>query len=267
MADNQYKAFLPTDPEYLKKTAEQIKEKLPIEEIKFDTLNKTLKCFGIESDPYSMVSLASLKTEDVQKVVTESFGKISSFDKFSLEQQEALCVLWDYLSESDPIEKCDLIFCFGGQGEDRVNKAIELYKQGYAPKILFTGQKASYMTNVDASEADYYAQKAVDAGIPLDALILENEAINTVENAVKSVKLLREMDFLPQSIILINHSFQMRRSYLTFKTNADWNPKLMRLAVNAEKYTKDNYYKDIEGWSFVFYEYIKLYGARLMKHF
>jgi uncharacterized protein YciU (UPF0263 family) len=267
MEEKQYKSFLTNDPEYLKRTAEQIKEKPPIEEIKFDTLNKTLKCFGIEEDPYSMVSLANLKSGEVQKLVDDTYTKISSLGKFSLEQQEALDALWDYLSAPDSIEKADLIFVFGGQGEDRVNKAIELYKEGMATKILFTGKKAAYMNDVSESEAEYYAKKAIDNGVPEDALILEKEAINTVENAVKSVKMLKEMDFLPKSIILINHSFQMRRSYLTFKTNADWNTKLMKLPVAAEKFTKDTYYKDIEGWRFVFYEYIKLYGARLMKHF
>lgn len=261
-----YHSHLSSDPKYLKETAGKIKEKPPLEEIKFDYLNQTLQVLGITDDAYASVTLEAQKTPEVEKLVENSFARVKKVGLDTAVRSQ-IELLWDYLSESDPLSAAELIFTFGGQGSARVEEAIRLCREGYAPKILFTGQKAAYMPKVAVSEADYYAQKAVVAGIPIESLILEREAVNTVGNAVNSVRLLRKMGFLPATIILINHNFQMRRSYLTFKTNADWNPKLIRHAVEGEKYTKDNYYQELEGWSYVFYEYIKLYGARLMKHF
>ena len=261
-----YHSHLSSDPKYLKETASKIKERPPLEEIRFDYLNQALQDLGINDDPYASVTLQAQKTPEVQKLVETSFTRVNEVgpDNAVRSQIERL---WDYLSKSDPLKEADLIFTFGGQGSARVEEAIRLYQKNYAPKILFTGQKAAYMPEVTVSEADYYAQKAVAAGISAESLILERDAVNTVGNAVNSIHVLREMNFLPKTIILINHNFQMRRSYLTFKTNADWNPELIRHAVAGEKYTRDSYYKEMEGWSYVFYEYIKLYGARLMKHF
>lgn len=261
-----YTSFLASDSKYLQETAKQIKEKAPLEEIRFNLLNQTLESLGIEVNPYASVSLEVQKTPQVENLANESF-EILSKEKLSSLTRQHLESLWNYLSESDEPQKADLIFVFGGQGVDRVRRAVELYKSGYGPKVLFTGKKAAYMGEVEESEAEYLSQIAIDAGVPPEAIVLEKEAINSVGNAVNSTKLLRQMGLLPEIIIAIQHSFQMRRSYLTLRANMDWSPKIIRQAVAAEKFTRDNYYKDHEGWNFVFYEYIKLYGARLMKHF
>jgi len=264
--NEKYKPFLTSDANYLKTIAAKIREKPPLEEIKFEYLNDVLRILGINDKVYPNISLENLKSDYIQNLIKKSFPRLKKV-KVKDELKNAIDRLWDYLSESDPLEKSDLIFVFGGQGPDRVHEAIKLYKKGYGNKILFTGQKASYTPNVNITEADFYAGIAKKEGIKDENLILEKKAINTVENVLNSIKILKKMNYLPQKIILINHSFQMRRAYLTFKTEAFWNPKLTRRSVAAEKYKKENYYKEIEGWSFVFYEYIKLYGARLMKHF
>jgi uncharacterized SAM-binding protein YcdF (DUF218 family) len=144
---------------------------------------------------------------------------------------------------------------------------VRLWQEGLAEKILFTGQQASYMKDVDVTEAEYYAQIAKLAGVPESALILEVCAKNTPENVRNSIKELHKVNFLPKKIILITLAYHMRRSYLTFKSAAEWDPILIKHPVASAKFTREDYFKSSEGWSYVFFEYIKMYGARLMKHF
>lgn len=261
-----YRPYLKNDPEYVRRLAGKIPRKPPIEEIKFGYLNEAFEGLGFSEDIYQYVTLENLASETVLELVRRSFTKLSRGMR-KLDVKEKIIRLWDYLSESDPLEKADLIFTFGGQGEDRLKRAIDLFKEGYGANILFTGRKASYMPEVEIPEAEYYGAKAREAGVPRECLIIENQAINTIDNAVNSIKLLRQMNFLPKRIILINHNFQMRRSYLIFKTNVDWGAKLIRQPVAGEKYTRDSFWTELAGWQFVVYEYIKIYGGRLLGHF
>ena len=128
-------------------------------------------------------------------------------------------------------------------------------------------QKASYMKEVDIAEAEVFAQVAEKEGVPASDIILEKEAVNTVENATKSIELLKRLGELPQRIILIQIAYQMRRAYLTFKAASDWNPELIKHPAPSGKFKREDYFISKDGWSYIFNEFIKLYGARLMKHF
>ncbi|MBI4158623.1 MAG: YdcF family protein [Candidatus Yanofskybacteria bacterium] len=260
-----YKPFLATDKEYLKKVARAIKQKAPLEDIPFHLLNDALSSLGITDNPYDLIDPDNLRIEAVQLLADRSFKIIQ--DGISNDTKDKLRALWDYLCEADSLQIADLIFVFGGGGETRPKEAAKLYKEGWAPKILFTGQKASYMEDVEMTEAEAFAQIAGKEGVPTEDIILEKEALNTVENATKSVALLKQQRKPPSRVILIQIAYQMRRAYLTFKAAADWNPKLIKHPALSAKFKREDYFMSRDGWSYVFFEFIKLYGARLMKHF
>lgn len=266
MEDQNYKPNIARDKEYLNSLASKISAKAALEEIRFEYLTDALTSLGIQENPYDFVSLEGNDVVSIQKIAEKAFEIINtgSLDEKSAEH---LYRLWDYLAKSDELQKADLIYVFGGAGLERVKEAVSLLKEGFANKILFTGQRAAYMKDVGLSEAEYYAQEARKLGVKDDQMILETKAINTVENAVNSAKIFKEMDWLPNSLILLTLPYHMRRAYLTFKSVADWKPHLICHPVASEKYTKENYFKDIKGWSYVFFEYLKIYGARQMKHF
>jgi len=52
---------------------------------------------------------------------------------------EPLQVIWDYLCLKQTPRKADCIVGFGNFNTDIARRAAELYQQGLAPKILFTG--------------------------------------------------------------------------------------------------------------------------------
>ena len=261
----EHKPFLATDKEYLKKIAGAIEQKASLEDIPFHLLNDALLALGFSDNPYKLLNPDGFNAEAVQPIIDKTHETIQK--GISKDAKEKLWALWDYLCENDPIQKSDLIFVFGGGGETRPKEAAKLYKEGWAPRILFTGQKASYMKEVDIAEAEVLAQVAEKEGVPASDIILEKEAVNTVENATKSIELLKRLGELPQRIILIQIAYQMRRAYLTFKAASDWNPELIKHPAPSGKFKREDYFISKDGWSYIFNEFIKLYGARLMKHF
>lgn len=61
----------------------------------------------------------------------------------------------------------------------RTQLAAELYAQGRAPRVVLTGGVGTY----PPSEAAAAAVVAQEAGVPLDALVLEDRSTSTEENA------------------------------------------------------------------------------------
>lgn len=263
---DEYKPKLPSDKDYIQGVASSIERKEQLEDVRFELLNNALIAVGVDEDPYVLVRADGFDADAIQRIADSAYEKINS-GKLSDEVKEKVFALWDYLTEADPLQKADLIFVFGGGGTTRPVLAAQMYKEGWAPKILFTGRHASYMKDEHKSEAELFAEVAHENGVPTADIILEIEAKNTPENAINSVKLLKEQGVLPKSIILTQIEYQMRRAYLTFRAVANWKPELIRRPAPSAKFKRENFWTDKNGWSYVFLEYIKMYGARQMGHF
>lgn len=93
-------------------------------------------------------------------------------------------------------------------GADRAWHAARLWKAGKAPLII--------PSNVNAELCDI--QLLVDLGVPKDAIILEDKAVNTEENArfVKEI-LAQKRSGVENSILLVTSACHMRRSIYMFE--------------------------------------------------
>lgn len=122
-----------------------------------------------------------------------------------------LQILWDYLSLHQNVEKADVILGFGCYDDNVARRAAELYHQGYAPKILFTGGLGrNTMGLFSVTEAEKFAKVAIDCGVPEEDILLEDQATNTKDNILFSRKLLEEKG-IPHSRILGVHKPYMER--------------------------------------------------------
>jgi len=109
----------------------------------------------------------------------------------------------DFLFYEEVPVKVDVIVLLSGDSF-RMQKAAELYKAGYADKVLLTNALAS------GSTIEY----AESFGIPRDALLTENEATSTFENALYSKDILLLQGF--DSAIVVTSNYHMRRSKLAY---------------------------------------------------
>lgn len=70
----------------------------------------------------------------------------------------------------------------------RVTEAVREYERGVAPRIIFSGGAA----HNQFVEAQVMARTAEAQGIPGDAILEDRRAMNTIENACDSVRMMRE---------------------------------------------------------------------------
>jgi uncharacterized SAM-binding protein YcdF (DUF218 family) len=89
----------------------------------------------------------------------------------------------------------------------RLDHALELWRQGYAPLVVVTGGK---MAGDEFTEAEAAVAYLTQAGVPLDAIVTDNEARDTWES-MQNVALLLEPHGL-HNVILVSDGFHLFRA-------------------------------------------------------
>lgn len=174
------------------------------------------------------------------------------------EDIEILNKVYDYLSEEDPLEKSDLIFVFGAKTPLRIEKAVDIYKEGFSKIILASGRGPYYRDSSSETEAKIYKKIAVDSGVPDDSVVTEEESITIPDNVRASLNLLDEKGIRYDSIILINSPYTQRRGWAHFKKYTDDDVKLIRVNCGTgDNYKRDSWYKNPLGIDVVIGEYFK----------
>ncbi|HET6230659.1 MAG TPA: YdcF family protein [Longimicrobiaceae bacterium] len=101
-------------------------------------------------------------------------------------------------------------------GRTRVHRAVELYRRGIAPRIIFTGRCGLMDDDPPVTEAAAMAEMARGMGLPDEALLLEEEAKDTLGNAY----FVREQFLEPngwRSIRVVTSDFHMSRAAWVFR--------------------------------------------------
>ena len=123
-----------------------------------------------------------------------------------------LRVIWDYLGMHQEPQKAGCIVGFGNFNTDIARRAAELYHQGYAPKILFTGGLGRNTEGLlPEPEAMRFANVAMECGVPAEDIILEDKSRNTKENIEFTRALLEELGIPHDHILGVHQPFMERR--------------------------------------------------------
>ena len=123
-----------------------------------------------------------------------------------------LQILWDYLGMHQTPEKADVIVGFGNFNDNIARRAAELYLQGYAPKILFTGGLGRNTKNLlPEPEADRFARVAMECGVPEGDILREDRSTNTKENILFTREMLEKLGLKHDRILGVHQPFMERR--------------------------------------------------------
>ena len=126
--------------------------------------------------------------------------------------------LWDYHHVNHQLKKSDCILVLGSHDTRVAERGAELYLQGFAPVLIFSGGLGNFTQDIwDESEADKFAKIAVSLGVPKKAILIENKSTNTGENIMFTQQLLKEKCLDPESFIVVQKPYMERRSFATFK--------------------------------------------------
>ncbi len=127
-----------------------------------------------------------------------------------------LAALGRYLVSAGPPEKADIVVVLAGDASgNRILKAANLVRQGYAPKVLVSGPAGMY----DFSECDLEIPFAVRRGFPESYFLhFENHAHSTQEEAQAVIPELRRLG--AKNILLVTSDFHTRRAGRIFRRMA-----------------------------------------------
>ena len=129
-----------------------------------------------------------------------------------MEYLKPLQIIWDYLCLHQPLERADVIVGFGNFNTDIARRAAELYLQGYAPKVLFTGGLGRNTEGLlPEPEAVRFARTAMECGVPEEDILLEDRSTNTAENIRFTRDLIRETGIPHQRLLGVHQPFMERR--------------------------------------------------------
>lgn len=130
-------------------------------------------------------------------------------------------IIWDYMLMHQELNKVDAIIALGTNDIRVAERAFEIYKEGFASKIICTGGIAHtndiLNTGWDKSEAEIYKDRLIELGVPLDYILVEDKAQNTGENARNVKKLLEENNLSWNNFIIVGKPWNERRAFATFR--------------------------------------------------
>lgn len=128
--------------------------------------------------------------------------------------RDNLRIIWDYMHLNMPLRPADCIVGFGCYNDDIAIRAAELYAQGWAPKVLFSGGLGRNTRELwTTSEAERFAGIAAAHGVPEADIIIENRSTNTGENILFTRERLAELGMDTPRLIAVHKPFMERRLY------------------------------------------------------
>ncbi|MDO5688648.1 MAG: YdcF family protein [Tissierellia bacterium] len=137
--------------------------------------------------------------------------------------------LTDFLFMQSELSPSDVLFLPGSLSFQTVELAAQLYHQGLAPLIIPSGghgkikgrfewekiKKEEYRKPFDC-EYDYMEFILLERGVPQSAILREDRATYTYQNAQYSKALLDERGIQPKKAILCVKDYHARRSFMYY---------------------------------------------------
>jgi uncharacterized SAM-binding protein YcdF (DUF218 family) len=158
--------------------------------------------------------------------------------------QELAKIIWEYHHLNQTIKPSDLILVLCSHDLRVADFAADLFNNNYAPYIIFSGgvahQNDLLSTNWNGlSEAEKFAQIAIDKGVPKEKIFIEDKATNTGENIKLAYQIIQDRNLKADKIILIQKPYMERRTYATFMKQ--WPGKNTQIFIATPKISFEEY--------------------------
>ena len=114
-------------------------------------------------------------------------------------------------------DKADaIVVVSGGDTAARTAAGINLYKQGWADYLVLSG---AALDKSGPSNAEAMKQQAQASGVPEYAILVDEDAANTQQNAENTQSIIKDREF--EDIILVTSGYHQRRASLEFNKLAN----------------------------------------------
>lgn len=124
--------------------------------------------------------------------------------------------LWDFHQMGHSLRPCSVAIGLGSHDLGVADTAVDLYKRGMAPLLVFTGATSpTTRERMPKGEAVHYRERALELGVPSSDVLVEPRARNTGENIRFSRAVLEDAGVGVSSVLLISKPYEERRAYAT----------------------------------------------------
>jgi uncharacterized SAM-binding protein YcdF (DUF218 family) len=120
------------------------------------------------------------------------------------------------LGQDACVEADAIVVVSGGDTSARTDAGIDLFKNGWADTLIFSGaaQDTSGPSNAAAMRSH-----AIAEGVPADAIRIDELSRTTQENAVNTRDIFEEAGY--ESVILVTSGYHQRRAAIEFERRAE----------------------------------------------
>lgn len=206
-----------------------LKKESPRKAVRYDFIQKNSSLFAAHRtlsrlagaddswiDTYPTLDLATLVTD-----ITKTHSKIAAYITAHPSNSAIYQALYTSLIPQDDFSPSEALFVFGATSNARIERAVQLYQQAIAPKIIISGKGPHYTENLQ-SEAERMAIYAANNGIPTANLILEDASVTLPDNVKRSIDLLESIGWHPKSITLVATNFVLTRALFEWYKFCPW---------------------------------------------
>lgn len=149
-------------------------------------------------------------------------------------------LIWDYHHVNHSLQPADCILVLGSHDTRVAERGAELFLQGYAPLLVFSGGLGRLTDGMwDEPEADKFARIARDMGVPANKILTENRSTNTGENIALTYSLLKKNNIEVKRMILVQKPYMERRTFATFMKQ--WPGEPVAIAVTSPQISFSDY--------------------------
>lgn len=141
----------------------------------------------------------------------------------------------------------------GGDTSARTHEAIKLYKNGWAPKLIFSG---AAQDKSGPSNAEAMRRIARSDGVPDTDIITEEAGATTKQNAEKTSEILDRNNI--SSVILVTSAYHQRRAGLEFAARAGSGITLRNHPVASDNQWSAWWWTTPTGWFLAISELVKV---------
>lgn len=167
-----------------------------------------------------------------------------------------------FLTVKEGIHKADAIIVLSGDRGERVKKAADLFHQGYGKYFVISG---GTIYN-DVTAARLMKEHALKLGVPESAIILEERADSTYENAHFTLQVLKNYPI--HSAIVVSSNYHMNRVKMIFDRDfKNSEIKLYYAGAKDRYFNRTKWWKNNKSIMITISEYIKMAGYALGKNY
>lgn len=235
--------------------------------LRFDFVDKNMDVFAAHrelskkanSDDSWIDTYKEIPLDELDAKIRQNHSALTAYIKTHPEDSALYAALYKALEVPDNTSKSDAIFVFGAPSDARIERAVELYNEGVAPKIIVSGSGPHYV-DVEQSEARRMANYAIERGVQGDDIMLETRSITLPDNVKRTIEMLETLNWEPRSLTIIATNLFQTRAVMEWYKFAPWDITIKPVAARplSSKFTAEGWTDYSDVIALVLNEYAKM---------